>query len=80
MLELYRLPPVAFNYVCSLSVSRELLPELESHALDAVAAHFGHKFLHHDALEDAIACATIVTRLGIPENSVRRFDYSPVPI
>ena len=76
-LELYRLPAVGFDYVCSLDVSRELLPGLGSHTLDAVAAHFGHQFHHHDALEDAIACATIIRHLGIPENSIRRFDYCP---
>ena len=76
-LELYRLPSVEFDYVCSLRVSRELLPDLESHSLDAVAAHFGHQFHHHDALEDAIACATIIHHLGIPGNAVRRFDYCP---
>ena len=74
------LASVEFNYVCSLRVSSELLPDLESHSLDAVAAHFGHKFHHHDALEDAIACATIIQHLGIPENSIRRFDYSPFSI
>jgi len=59
---------------------RELLPDLESHSLDAVAAHFGHKFHHHDALEDAIACATIIGKLGIPENFIRRFDYCSAAI
>lgn len=75
VLELYRLPSVAFDCVCSLRVSRERLPELERHSLDAVAAHFGHQFRHHDALDDAIACATIIQHLGIPENSLFRFDY-----
>ena len=80
VLEIYGLASVEFNYVCSLRVSRQLLPELESHSLDAVAAHFGHKFHHHDALEDAIACATIIHHLGIPENSIRRFDYCPASV
>ena len=79
-LDIYRLPSVEFDYVCSLKVSRELLPNLESHSLDAVAAHFGHKFHHHDALEDAIACATIIGKLGIPENFIRRFDYCSAAI
>ena len=42
-LELYRLPSVEFDYVCSLRVSRELLPELGSHSLDAVAAHLNDR-------------------------------------
>ena len=76
VLERYRLPAVSFEYVCSLELSRERLPGI-GHALDAMAAHFGHKFRHHDALEDAIACATVAQRLGRLENSVRRFDYCP---
>ena len=80
VLDIYGLSSVEFDYVCSLRVSRELLPDLESHSLDAVAAHFGHKFHHHDALEDAIACATIIHHLGIPENSIRRFDYCSASI
>ena len=76
VLELYRLPSVSFPYFCTLAASRELLPQLDSHSLDAVAAHFGHTFCHHDALEDAIASATICCRLGIRENFLERFDYS----
>ena len=79
-LTLYGLPPVAFPYVCSLAVSRNRLPELPSHALDAVAMHLGHSFRHHDALEDAIACAEIVHRLGIPENFINRFEYGLAPV
>ena len=66
VLELYQLTSVEFDYACSLAISRELLPELENHSLDAVAAHFDHKLHHHDALEDAIACATIIQHIGIP--------------
>ena len=80
VLERYGLPSASFGYVCSLAVSRAKLPDLESHRLDAVAAHLGHAFLHHDALEDAIASATIIHRLGIPENMRKRFDYIPCSI
>ena len=80
VLTLYGLPSVSFDYACSLALSRAFLPELESHALDAVAAHFGIEFCHHDALEDAAACAAVAHRLGIPENFLRRFDYSPDPV
>ena len=77
VLALYDLPPVSFDCACSLQISRRLLPELESHSLSAVAAHFDYRFRHHDALEDALAAATIVHRLGLPENAVGRFDYCP---
>jgi len=79
-LTLYGLPAVGFDYFCTLAASRELLPELPSHALDAMAEHFGIAFRHHDALEDAETCASLFLRLGVPENLRNRFDYSPPAI
>lgn len=65
-LALYAQPTPVFPYACSLAISRRLLPELYSHSLNHVAAYFGHHFNHHNALEDAVACATIVANTGIP--------------
>ena len=79
-LTLYHLPTIRFPYVCSLAVSRRKHPELTSHSLGAMASFFEHEFQHHDALEDAIACAEIVHRLGIPENFINRFEYGPAPV
>lgn len=73
---LYRLPPIQFAYVCSLKISRKLYPHLPSHRLCDMAAHFGHAFKHHDALEDAIACAKLVVNMGIPEGMQDRFVFS----
>jgi DNA polymerase III epsilon subunit-like protein len=40
------------------------LPELKDHKLKTLAKHFGlPKFQHHDAREDAIACASICLKL-----------------
>ena len=47
---------------------------MESHSLDAMAEHFGIVFRHHDALEDAAACAGIVARTGIPDGLRRHFS------
>ena len=66
-LTLYALPGIQFPYVCSLRVSRKTLPQIGSHALDAVAEHLGFTFKHHDALEDAIACAKIIAHIGMPD-------------
>ncbi len=74
VLELYDLPPVEFDYADSVVISRRLFPEMRSHSLDAMAARFGIVFRHHDALEDAQACATIVARTGIPEGLLRHFS------
>lgn len=74
-LALYQLPDFSFSYACSLALSRHFLPDLERHSLDAVAAHFGIEFEHHDALADAITCATIASKLTVPENFRKTFEY-----
>jgi len=66
VLALYGLPAISFPYACTCLASRRAFPELASHALPAVAAHVGHTFRHHDALEDARAAAVIAGRIGIP--------------
>ena len=73
VLTLYQLPPVAFHYADSLQITRQLLPEMPSHSLDAVAAKFGIAFHHHHAQEDAAACAMIIDRIGIPSGAVELF-------
>ncbi|MBO7620925.1 MAG: hypothetical protein J6T06_10460, partial [Victivallales bacterium] len=55
-------------------VSRKLFPEMPSHSLDAMAERFGIVFQHHDALEDAMACASIIARTGIPEGFRQHFS------
>ena len=74
VMALYDLPPVEFDYADSLAVSRRLFPEMPSHSLDAMAARFGIAFRHHDALEDAAACASIVARTGIPDGCLHHFS------
>lgn len=77
VLKKYCLPSFSFDYVCSLAVCRRLFPEAASHSLDAMASRFQIEFQHHDALEDAIACAKIISRTGIPQNFIKRFEYQP---
>ena len=74
VLELYELPPVSFDYADSVVISRHLFPEMPSHTLDAMAERFGIVFRHHNALEDATACASIIARTGIPEGYLRHFS------
>ena len=74
VIALYGIPHVEFDYVDSLEISRRLFPEMPSHALNAMAERFGICFRHHDAMEDAMACASIVAQTGIPEGMIRHFD------
>lgn len=74
VLALYELPAVDFNYTDSVLISRKLFPEMPSHRLDVMAERFGIQFHHHDAREDAMACASIVARTGIPAGCIRHFS------
>ena len=73
VLELYGLPPVEFDYTDSLAITRRLFPEMPHHSLDVMAEHFGIRFRHHNACEDAIACARISAYFGIPADLRRHF-------
>ena len=44
---------------CTVKISRKVWPELNNHKLSTVAEHLGISFRHHNALEDALACAKI---------------------
>ena len=47
------------DYFCTLVISRLTWPRFPAHNLDRVAQHLDISFNHHDALEDARACAMI---------------------
>lgn len=78
-LALYELGTCRFPYICSLQLSRRCFPELKSYTLDTVAAHLGHHFRHHDALEDAEACARIAVKTGILANCRQEFVFFQKP-
>jgi len=49
-----------FDYIDSSAVAKEKLPNLKNCKLQTLVKHFGlPKFKHHDAKEDAIACAKV---------------------
>ena len=52
-------PYPEMEYFCTLVISRLTWPHYPAHNLDRVAQHQGIDFNHHDALEDARACALI---------------------
>ena len=69
--EHYGLAPEDFEYYCTLKLSRKFLPSLASHRLEEVAKYMGiADFKHHDALDDARACAMIFMKLA------EKFDIS----
>ena len=58
-LELYGLPFPDLTYSCTLLISKSKWPELLSFRLSAVAKLLGIEFEHHNAEQDALACAQI---------------------
>ena len=43
-------------------ISRRVWPDLPNHKLDTVSGYLGYSFRHHQALDDARACAYIVLK------------------
>lgn len=59
------------RFLCTLTIARQVWPDLPSKALKNVARHLCIAFRHHDAGEDARACAEIAIaaaeELGVAE-------------
>ena len=64
------------EYYCTLVLSRAAWPGLYSHRLPDVAAHCGIAFRHHDAAEDARACAEILLRISATAGAVAPRDVA----
>lgn len=55
---------LSFDYIDSSLIAKEQLPNLKNYKLKTLVKHFGlTAFKHHDATEDAIACAKIFLKL-----------------
>lgn len=57
--DVYGLPYPEFDYLCTVKLARQSWPELTSGRLNDVCDYLGIKFRHHDAGEDAYACASL---------------------
>jgi DNA polymerase-3 subunit epsilon len=58
----YEIPYPEFEYSCTRILSKKTWPGLISYKLDLVAEHLGIEFKHHDAEQDALACAHIALK------------------
>ena len=62
--ELYKIPYPGYKFYCTHEGSKKYLPDLENHKLQTVAKHFGYEQKqHHNALDDAEACAVIAMNI-----------------
>jgi DNA polymerase III subunit epsilon len=48
-----------FTYLCTQMISEAVWPDCGSWSLEAVTGYLGIVFQHHNALEDAVACAEV---------------------
>lgn len=70
--------PIEFAYTDSCTVAKGMLPELKNHKLKTLSKHFGlPRFKHHDAREDAVACATIFLKLQDRPEAGARASSAP---
>ncbi len=63
-LSLYGLSAPEFSYCDTVAIARKVWPNLANHKLSTVGAFLNLHFHHHDALEDAKACAAIPIQAG----------------
>lgn len=57
--DVYGLPYPEFDYLCTVKLARQSWPGLTSGRLNDVCEYLGIQFKHHDASEDAYACAAL---------------------
>ncbi len=55
----YGLRAPRMKFLCTLEIARQVWPQLKSKALNNLAQFLGIKFQHHNAAEDARACALV---------------------
>lgn len=63
----------AFSYMCTVILSQKAYPDLPSHKLNNLAEALGIGFCHHNACDDAYACARVFLRIA-EDYSLKTFD------
>ena len=60
LLDVYQLEYPELSYACTVVLSRKVWKGFENYKLNTVAENLNYSFRHHNAREDAMACANIV--------------------
>ncbi len=68
VLDAYNIEYPSFDYVCTVKLAQKHWPHLPNHKLNTVSEYLGFSFKHHDALDDTLACANILTTIGLERN------------
>ncbi|SDJ78025.1 3'-5' exonuclease [Sediminibacillus albus] len=72
-LDRYELPYPELDYLCTVTLSKKVWPELANHKLHTVAAYNNIEFFHHNALEDARAAALLMVK-AVNQQEVKDID------
>jgi DNA polymerase-3 subunit epsilon len=82
VLTLYSVEFPEFQYGCTLKLSKKVWKNMAGYSLDKVCSALNHSFNHHDALEDAVACAQIflgaVKELGDVRKALHIMDMNKI--
>ena len=73
VLDLYNIAYPQVDYICTFKTAQRTWSKLENHKLDTVSEHLNFSFTHHNALEDALACANILLE-AFKEKGLTDFD------
>lgn len=59
LLDVYQLDYPELSYACTVNLSRKVWKGFENYKLNTIAKYLNFSFSHHNAKEDAMACANI---------------------
>lgn len=82
VLDEYDIVCSSFRYLCTWAIAKRTWPGLPGYGLDMVSKHLGIVFKHHDAEEDAVACAEVALRacselrVGTIEDAARKTEVA----
>lgn len=68
-LRAHQLPIPDCEYTCTRAIARKTWPHLRRYGLKPLSDWLGIRFQHHDALEDAMACAKLLLAAGIDKET-----------
>jgi DNA polymerase-3 subunit epsilon len=75
-LEQYERPCPEFSYLCTRMISQAVWPDCGGSSLEVVTEYLGIPFKHHDAAEDAVACAKVALAAATAVGATTMIDLA----
>lgn len=63
VLDLYRIEYPVVSYICTYKAAQRTWSGLENYKLDTLSKFLNYHFIHHNAQEDALACANLLLEI-----------------